>query len=81
MRPHSLAWYDMAKACFTQEQWYSNFSDNNNIFMYSSLDSRELLQFSSEKCILSSDHRSIKALVVSRAHDFPLFAKSCIRIG
>ena len=24
MHPHSLAWYDMAKACFTQEQWYSN---------------------------------------------------------
>ena len=25
MRPHSLAWFDMAEACFTQEQWYSNF--------------------------------------------------------
>ena len=41
--------------------------------MYSSFDSWELLLFSSENCILSSEHRSIKAIVAYTDHDFPLF--------
>jgi len=34
MRPHSLAWFDMAEASFTDEQWYSNFRVTSGTFTY-----------------------------------------------
>ena len=62
MRPHSLTWYDMTEACFTQEQWYSNFRVTVTTFAYIF------------RLILGTlDHRSMKAIVASTDHDFPLF--------